>query len=324
MSGGPLQQVSNMKKTLFLLFTLISVFLIDPDCARAEEPDPGTFTETSNMEEMREMFNRDIFNGANEVKYKVNLQSEYNDMSVRELRDKFEELDLPSTDVAANTNLMYDCKMGDTTYYLTADHVFMAEETVSEDKATYIKQANAKINEIAESIPDKVSEEAQVREIYKWITSNVKYDESKTHGTSADAALNGEATCNGYALLFQQLCSLKDIQCAYILGETSVKKDSNHAWNAVRIDNQWYLVDSCWDAPNKDWQYYLKSNKDFKNHINTQTDVTIADKSYVTEAEINLPLSVPREVILCVTMSFMLMIILFAMLLYTVLRRRNH
>ncbi|WP_439150877.1 transglutaminase domain-containing protein [Winogradskyella sp.] len=61
--------------------------------------------------------------------------------------------------------------------------------------------------------------------------------------------------CTGYAYLIKELCFIADIECEIIDGyarsfETNVEalKSINHSWNAVKLNNKWYLCDATWSS----------------------------------------------------------------------------
>lgn len=61
--------------------------------------------------------------------------------------------------------------------------------------------------------------------------------------------------CTGYAYLIKELCFIANIECEIIDGyarsfETNVEKleSINHSWNAVKLDNKWYLCDATWSS----------------------------------------------------------------------------
>ena len=70
----------------------------------------------------------------------------------------------------------------------------------------------------------------------------------------AESALLGrEAVCDGYARLFTTLCDFAGIRSEIIIGyaKSGRKKPTqrfgvNHYWNAVMIDDVWYLLDATW------------------------------------------------------------------------------
>lgn len=107
--------------------------------------------------------------------------------------------------------------------------------------------------------------------IHKWVTTNISYD-AKTYfakdvknttlygyNTSdlghANAALEKRlAVCDGYSELILQLGLASNLRVEKISGYVNdsyfgkKKEDTYHAWNAVKIDGTWYLMDATWDA----------------------------------------------------------------------------
>lgn len=66
------------------------------------------------------------------------------------------------------------------------------------------------------------------------------------------------AVCEGYANLFKKFCDTLKIPCEVIHGyargvgtsltDTENPRNTNHAWNLVRIEEACYLVDTTWDS----------------------------------------------------------------------------
>lgn len=70
-------------------------------------------------------------------------------------------------------------------------------------------------------------------------------DERWAH--TIEGVFSGEhnsAVCEGYAKAFQLLLSAAGIESVYVVGDAS---GTGHAWNQVKIDGQWYNVDSTWN-----------------------------------------------------------------------------
>ncbi|MCU4165431.1 transglutaminase domain-containing protein [Carboxylicivirga caseinilyticus] len=69
-----------------------------------------------------------------------------------------------------------------------------------------------------------------------------------------------EAVCEGYASLYKALCDLCGLESVVISGASKntyqligkEPKGSDHAWNAVKINNQWHLLDVTWGAGSVD------------------------------------------------------------------------
>ncbi len=104
---------------------------------------------------------------------------------------------------------------------------------------------------------NKTSEEEKVRAIYNWITYHIKYDTKRYSNAEIKRFSNkktlfrGKALCDEYANLFETMCKAVSIKCitidGYLKGYDYEPDDTlyaaNHAWNMVKIDEHWQLVD---------------------------------------------------------------------------------
>ncbi|MGA2548358.1 MAG: transglutaminase domain-containing protein [Rectinemataceae bacterium] len=116
----------------------------------------------------------------------------------------------------------------------------------------------------------------KVKLIHDWIADNIRYNfEGFLSGKLGDNSWagvlkSGRSVCAGYANLFGRMCELGGIVSKEISGFsrgygydpfTESIRESNHAWNAVRILGKWYLVDVTWDSG---YINYFKQNvKDY-------------------------------------------------------------
>lgn len=93
------------------------------------------------------------------------------------------------------------------------------------------------------------------------------------------ALINKTCVCEGYAKAFKYLANQAGYECEMLqgVGINSSGKKENHAWNAVKLKDTWYLVDCTWDDPivvgngkvtNKiRYKYFLKGLNTFnKDH----------------------------------------------------------
>jgi transglutaminase-like putative cysteine protease len=103
----------------------------------------------------------------------------------------------------------------------------------------------------------------KARVIYRWITKNITYD---THafftGNLGDMSANNvlktmKGVCDGYAQLFAALAQSMGLEAERIAGNSKgygyvvgsrIEGPANHAWNAVKINGTWQLVDCTWGA----------------------------------------------------------------------------
>ncbi len=103
------------------------------------------------------------------------------------------------------------------------------------------------------------NDKEKVRSIYNWITKNIDYDyykKKKQYKNNAeiisDVLKRRKGVCQHYAQLFDTLCKLSHIKSYMILGYNRDKNGEipkeGHAWNAVVINNKYYLIDATWGA----------------------------------------------------------------------------
>ncbi len=75
--------------------------------------------------------------------------------------------------------------------------------------------------------------------------------------------------CTGYAYLIKELAFLADIECKIIDGygrtinsNVDSLETANHSWNAVKLNNKWYLCDATWSSG------YMNENYTFVKDYN--------------------------------------------------------
>ena len=124
------------------------------------------------------------------------------------------------------------------------------------------------------------SKPEQFRAIYTWVSTNIDNDywaylknkkkrKKLQHDSLALAKWNAsfrlkafkklaeeqKTVCTGYAYLVSELAALAAINCKIIDGygrTANVNTDElwvpNHSWNAVQLNNKWYLCDATWSS----------------------------------------------------------------------------
>jgi transglutaminase/protease-like cytokinesis protein 3 len=98
-----------------------------------------------------------------------------------------------------------------------------------------------------------------VETITYWIAQNIEYSMAmkknpnlSAKAVSAESVLKYKKTiCAGYSNLFQAMCDLANIKCFNINGIAQHINDkktgqTDHAWNAVFLNDKWHLVDPTW------------------------------------------------------------------------------
>lgn len=118
---------------------------------------------------------------------------------------------------------------------------------------------------------DSKSDFEKIKLIHDYIITNSIYDMSTNQNTAYDCLVEGISACQGYAALTYKMMEEAGIPCRIIAGHGLGEP---HAWNIVKLDGLWYNIDCTWDDPvgavSKDYigyDYFLKSNEDFTDHI---------------------------------------------------------
>jgi hypothetical protein len=118
------------------------------------------------------------------------------------------------------------------------------------------------------------SDSLKAKIIHDWVADNISYDVqgflSRKIGEQgvADVIRTGRSVCQGYSNLYERMCADAGVECVTISGygrgygfslfETEDPPKENHAWNAVKLNGTWRLVDVTWDAGHVDGGRYEK------------------------------------------------------------------
>lgn len=130
--------------------------------------------------------------------------------------------------------------------------------------------------------PPNLSDRQKVEAIFQWITSNISYNlrlekikdplpdyeedsvgelRPLNHRVAETVLKRRQAVCDGYARLFKTLCDHAGVKSEHITGyaRTSMSRSgerfkTNHSWNAVYIDSNWYLLDVTWASGYITWR----------------------------------------------------------------------
>lgn len=108
--------------------------------------------------------------------------------------------------------------------------------------------------------------------IHDALLTRVEYNTAAELNQSAYSAMvNGQSVCAGYARAFQYLMQQLGIPCYYCTGYSG----ENHAWNIVRLQEDYYNVDSTWDdtAP-PTYDYFNCTDADYAStHVRQSLSV---------------------------------------------------
>jgi transglutaminase/protease-like cytokinesis protein 3 len=124
------------------------------------------------------------------------------------------------------------------------------------------------------------NEREKARAIFRWIAENIDYNIEDFFSGNIDRTSSGDvlktrkSVCDGYSDIFQSLANEAGLEATRIVGYgkgygyhpgQNLSGPSNHAWNAVKINGSWYLIDSTWGAGyiSKEKKYVRQFNEHF-------------------------------------------------------------
>ena len=109
-------------------------------------------------------------------------------------------------------------------------------------------EIDAKVGEIMGAVSGMSDwEKLEYFHDYIVLHNNFVKDNSGDTTTIYSAFTKGTIQCSGYAKSMQYLCDLAGIESMVVVG-TNDSNDS-HAWNVVKVDGDWYNLDTTWDDP---------------------------------------------------------------------------
>lgn len=121
--------------------------------------------------------------------------------------------------------------------------------TVAKDIITKALYNNGKLDRILSPLLDLNSLEEIITKLSNSISRLSSFN---VYG----CLVENVSVCDGIASAFKLLCSIEGIECIEVSGIGVTSRGSeNHAWNKVKIDGKWYIVDATWGR-----------NSDYVNH----------------------------------------------------------
>ncbi len=149
----------------------------------------------------------------------------------------------------------------------------------------FTEQSVNVVNEMLETVKSNVKSTTVegntydiVRTVHDYLIDTIDYDKTLSKDNIYNiygALINREAVCEGYAKSLKYILDDFGIPCVIVcgIGQNSNGETESHAWNYVKIEDDWYAVDATWDDPvivgdgyvsqNVFTKYFLKGARDF-------------------------------------------------------------
>lgn len=148
---------------------------------------------------------------------------------------------------------------------------------VNADALTRYEQMVPVIDSIIAGLEDDMSDLDKIIYLHDAIVEMTDYKvlDSKTIFTASGVFLERKAVCAGYAKAFNVLLRRIGLETSYVASASL-----NHGWSYVKLDGEWYHVDSTWDdtrtpvAGQVSRANLLRNDKEFsKNHSTWEVKV---------------------------------------------------
>jgi uncharacterized protein YjdB len=122
----------------------------------------------------------------------------------------------------------------------------------------------------------------KTKAVHDYIVQNINYDYSLQKYSAYNAIVEKDVVCQGFASLTYKMLKDLGVGVRFISG---MGNGGKHAWNIVKINGQWYNVDNTWDengtsGSNISYEFFLKNNSDFIDHIRDPEYDGSFNKSY--------------------------------------------
>jgi len=157
---------------------------------------------------------------------------------------------------------------GGTTYTIEINGVVTVTKyefkyIMSESQKNNIQnKINTAVKDFLDNLEPKLNEYEKTLAVYEYliqttdyditvmdkIANGIKDDEISRSQTIASVFTDKKTVCSGYSKATQYLLNKLGIFCIYISGGTKGQTD-NHAWNLVKIEGDYYLLDTTWGNP---------------------------------------------------------------------------
>jgi len=141
-------------------------------------------------------------------------------------------------------------------FWISSARVKVGHVYYWETDESIIAERQAQIDETVSSILSAVNgmtEYETLKYFHDYIVLNNTFslvdviDEGAEKQTIYGALVTGSIQCEGYAKAMMYLCDMAGIECVVVTGTN--ESNETHAWNCVKLDGNWYNVDTTWDDP---------------------------------------------------------------------------
>ena len=176
------------------------------------------------------------------------------------LENYVEEMQLSTTQIDV-VDKVFQCVLMDHPEIFYADGYSFVKYTLGDEvkkitfSGTYIYEMEERISkeaqieksalELLKGIRSDATDYEKVKYVYETIIRNTEYDMTADDNQNiCSVFLNGASVCQGYAKAAQYLLMKLQVPITIVIG--TVDSGEGHAWNMVKIEDEFYHVDTTW------------------------------------------------------------------------------
>ena len=162
------------------------------------------------------------------------------------------------------------------------DNYFIDGITSRDDVKKMEEEISTHTSNIMQELKNLNDDYSKIKKVHDYLIDTIEYDvdEDEKHRYNIYGALvNKKCVCSGYALAFQYFMNQLNIDSMYVEGVANIDVEAkylnllpiNHAWNYVKLNDNWYAVDTTWDDPrllsgavlteNRRYEFFLKGSQ---------------------------------------------------------------
>lgn len=114
--------------------------------------------------------------------------------------------------------------------------------TIADD--AYHTSLTEKVSQVVSSCKSSTTWQTALK-LHDWLTNHAYYDKALEFYGAEGVLLRGKGVCDSYSKAYYMLCRAAGISIYRVTGNAG----GLHAWNAIKLDGEWYYVDPTWDDP---------------------------------------------------------------------------
>lgn len=190
----------------------------------------------------------------------------------------------PRTFAGADRSFVICCEPGSGAERMARRYGFQYDNGKERIVGCDISGVSAKVDwVVSHYTDDSMTNMEKARILHDWLVYNAHYDTSYSAYGPDGVLLRGSGVCQSYADAYKLLLDKAGIENCSVSGTAdngSGNGPQGHAWNMVKLGNEWYHVDTTWDDPtnlyhdaacvsgNERYKYFLVSDSTIgENHF---------------------------------------------------------